>query len=200
MDTENHHLNSAHLTACLGTISTPQLRLSLHSALDRIQLSTERLTPGLKVSTGHTKSTPSSSCTFCHTKIDLTRSKMETVKLGRRKTISQVMIYCYLCKKEWQSKEVTQKSINVNTSSGKKTSFQDLLDTNKFNKKKKKCFKEENAGLKIPDSSSKSNMKVNSSSKIGFNKSMMSKDKLKLLMSKSEAPKKGSLADFLKKL
>ena len=188
---ENSSLaNLDHLLGCREALPgvPPQLRLSLASTISRIR---EVNKVELREQT--------ETCGYCFSDIDLARDEVELVK--RKKAETDILkITCHMCKKVCKSKEI-EKILE------RKTEVSVTTETTGFNmeaienhtKKKKKRKKDDNAGLIIPVSK-----KTKDNSFLGISKSpktvSASKSKLKMLMSKSEAPQRGGLQDFLKRL
>lgn len=180
-------LNLRHIASCNSLVSTlPQLRLSLGSASSRIKEAN-------KIEAKNNGEL----CDFCFTSIDRTKANVELTE-SKKGQMDILTIACHICKKVCHRKEIEkipEREFKDHVKSVQSRSTDDMSDLSVKKKKKKK--KEENAGLIMPIKKVQNSMKPNSSS---MNKSSISKDKLKLLMVKSEAPKRGTLQDFLKKL
>jgi len=134
-------------------------------------------------------------CVYCHTQVDVNtlRTNVVSVKRGR---IKVKKISCHRCGKVILTKQwdVSASKSNVKESmqeEGKKETKEIEAKT-----KKKRKPKETNAGLILP-----TNKLANTSGICKSSTKASTKNKLKLMMSKSEpASKRGGLQDFLKKL
>merc|ERR1719186_2055340 len=178
--------NLDHILSCTEVLpGLPQLRLSLNSAAARI-MHVNRLD----------RKDNAEVCGFCFTVIDVSKAKMELVKVKKSKA-EVLNVSCHMCHKVCQTKEL-EKIPERNSSEPSLKTFDTNVGANKDgSKKKKKRNKDENAGLMIPTVKTPAISKIPEKNSL---RSSFSKDKLRLLMSKGNSPKRGGLQDFLKKL
>lgn len=175
--------NLLHILSCKSAMPClPQLRLSLNSAANRIVM-VNRLD----------KKDDADVCGFCFTEIDVSKAKMELIKVKKSKC-EILQISCHMCHKVCQTKEIEQipersaepdQTCHTNVASSKDAS----------SKKKKKRRKDDNAGLTIPIAKTHS-AAISKPPDKSLMKTSFSKDKLKLLMSKNDSPKRGGSRIF----
>ena len=127
-------------------------------------------------------------------------------KAQEKKVATKIHVICYRCKKVVAIKDIEKPPVKTETLVERTVVKQVAAEQELKKKPKKKRKKEINAGLTLPPTKKLAPIASVSSGGLVPKKSIQlaenskSKNKFKYLMSNAEAPARGGLQDFLKKL